>query len=300
MEKHVNVSVDERTYLGIIRTGSNIEPEVRAHWIGTILCDPTYVEGYGEDNNWYYIDFAPSKERVLKNVELYSKLCDLNDEKEIKKFKKLALKKYSQRDAIKKYVKEKMALGRKQRQTLLPPSPHEQRFLITSIDLKTQNIYDSEIKIEKTDIPITHWGRPEDDDEFVRAAKNLYVSKNLLLKKFEEHKSELVFDFLSNAPEDDFDKQKIVASATMNVLKYQNLYSEVYIKDPINYPNAISETWYFPNGIPKELPTGELFFPMPREFRKFLVPFDAHWIWANEDNRETFFDEFHDTFSAFK
>jgi len=300
MENHVKVSVDERTYLGIIRTGNNIEPEVSAHWIGTILCDPVYVEGYGEDDNWHYIDFAPSKEIVLKNVELYSKLCYLNDEKEIKKFKKLALKKYSQRDAIKKYVKEKMAIGRKQRQTLLPPSPHEQRFLITSINLKTQNIYDSEIKIEKTDIPILPGGSPEDDDEFACAAENLYVSKNLLFKKFEEHKSELVFDFLSNDPKDDFDGHNIVASAIMNVLKYQNLYSKVYIKDPINFPNAISETWYFPNGIPKELPTGELFLPMPIEFRKFSVPFDAYWIWANEDNRRTFFDEFHNTFSAFK
>jgi hypothetical protein len=180
----------------------------------------------------------------------------------------------------------------------LPPLPSEQRYLITSIKFDTNNIYNSKIDIKNgnRDIRII---KQEDGsvflyDDFIYIAKNLFATRELLIDSF---KPEIIPAYeLAVLPPSDFEKMLAVKKAVENILQYRNLYSEIFIKDPINYPNALSEKWYFPTGVPKELPTGEPFVDAP--FCQGALSTSNRWIWANEDDSEPFLYEFNN-FTAF-
>jgi len=289
-DQFARIEINEITYFGLI--GINrlpyIKSEVVAHWVGDIL------SRLDDDN---YTVFYESELDVLKSVYFFAdsfKLC----ESEREHLAKIALEKHKKRDAIKRYVKDKMYLGREQRKTLLPPPPHEQLYLITSIKFDESNVYNSEIEVKKTDIKVDRLSNDFVDpgDEFVGIAKNLYVPKELLAKNFKLR----MFPEITLANEEYMSGSKrmpavidALSSVIESVLEYQNKLRDVYIKDPINYPNAFPETWYFPTGIPKGLPIGEP-YAFSSNARLFgAAPCGAHWIWMNENDRKRFQDVFY-------
>jgi hypothetical protein len=298
------VQVNEKIYLGLISQELEIvdKIDVYVHWT-EVLCrindeysSDLLDKNYNIPANYSF--FHDSESQLLAAVDKYSEQY-LNEERDKKLFAKLALEKYKQKDAIERYVKQKMAIGKNQRKILLPPPSYKQRYLITSIKFDTNNIYNSEISIRKgnRDIRIV---KQEDGsvllfDDFTPVAKNLFASVDLLIDSF---KPEIIPTCVLEAlPLTDIEKLFAVKNAVAKILQYRNLYSEIFIKDPINYPNALSEKWYFPNGVPKELPFGEPFVDAP--FCLGALSTSNRWIWANEDDREAFLYEFNN-FTAFK
>jgi len=295
------IKVSEKIYLGIISKKCKLVEEfdnVYVHWT-EVLCkiDDEYMldEKHRDTDNYSF--FHESESQVLDVVHKYSEQY-LTEERDKKLFAKLALEKYSQKDAIKKYVKNKMAIGKNQRKILLPPPPYKQRYLITLIKFNTNNIYNSEISIRKGNRDIRVQKQEDGSiiffDNFTRIAKNLFASNDLLIDSF---KPEIIPTHALATPLTNFEKLLAVKKVVAKILQYRNLYSEIFIKDPINYPNALSEKWYFPTGVPKQLPFGEPFVDAP--FCLGALSASNRWIWANEDDRDAFLYEFNH-FTAFK